>query len=817
MNSASASRKFSFDTAAVWALGLTFALAAVAIIPGSAIPFIYTKVSILAVGAIVTLALFILARLTRGNIIVPPALLIGALWLVPLAYALSALFSGVGLKAAFFGSSLETDTFGFIVISALLGTLAALVLRRREQLRLFYLVTAAAFALILVGEVVFIIGGQVAPNTLSATGNIVGAFVDLGTLLGLGLAVGLLALRFVPLPNWMRIALYVAGAIELLVLALVNSVIVWILVALVALGIFIEAIMRRTMAAADDDLEGVAVVEAPAANDLVQGSLVAPLIVLVVSLFFLIGGSTIGSALSGALHANALDVRPSWTSTFAVGSHTFASAPLFGTGPNTFPVDWLKYRDASLNSTIFWNIDFTAGIGYVPTSFVSTGAVGAIAWIAFFILLLIIGIRFLVMRAPADPFLRFVSLSSFIAAVYLFAVAIFSVPGPLPIVLAFIATGVFISGMRYGTKAQEWGVAFARSPRIGFVIVFALTILLLAAVFGVYVVVERYLGEVAYAESALALQNGNLDAATSDVARSILFSPSDYAYRLSSQVGIARMNQIAGDNTLTADEARTNFQSALTTAISDAITATQLGPNNYQNWGALGDVYAAVVPLNISGAYDNAKTAYQHAESLNPTNPVLPFAMAQLEIAEAQVVGKGGASVAQYATAAETDLTQAVSLKHNYTQAIFLLSQLEVQEGKAQEALQAAEAAAYFAPTDPTVLFQVGLLRLGTGNVSGAVAALQGAVKVNPQYANAHFFLAVAYAAGKDYKDAITELQTVASLSADNAAAVASDIAQLEAGKNPFPATTLSETPVAEPAGSGAAAGTGAPATTPAQ
>ena len=85
---------------------------------------------------------------------------------------------------------------------------------------------------------------------------------------------------------------------------------------------------------------------------------------LVISLFFIIGGTTIGNALY--LHAfstNVLDVRPSWQSTFAVGSHTYASSPIFGSGPNTFGQQWLKFRDRSLNSTVFWNVDFTSGIG----------------------------------------------------------------------------------------------------------------------------------------------------------------------------------------------------------------------------------------------------------------------------------------------------------------------------------------------------------------------------------------------------------------------------------------------------------------------
>src|ERR1700755_530409 len=87
-------RRVTFDTLAVWALALTAGIAALAFIPSATIPFIYSKVSIIAIGGLIALALYILARLTRGNIIVPPAALLGAFWLVPLAYLLSTLFSG---------------------------------------------------------------------------------------------------------------------------------------------------------------------------------------------------------------------------------------------------------------------------------------------------------------------------------------------------------------------------------------------------------------------------------------------------------------------------------------------------------------------------------------------------------------------------------------------------------------------------------------------------------------------------------------------------------------------------------------------------
>ena len=178
-------------------------------------------------------------------------------------------------------------------------------------------------------------------------------------------------------------------------------------------------------------------------------------------------------------------------------------------------------------------------------------------------------------------------------------------------------------------------------------------------------------------------------------------------------------------------------------------------------------------------------------------------------------IGKGNGQ------AAETSLLASVALKRDYIPAIVLLSQLEVQLGKAQQALQAAEAAAYFAPNEPSVLFQVGILRSGTGDTAGAVAALSRAVELNPQYANARFFLAAMLSVQGKYQDALTQLQAVSAMSPDNATAVAADIATLQSNKNPFPPARLRSlgvpsTPVEEPAANkkadAAASTTGTPA-----
>ncbi|MCX6787156.1 MAG: hypothetical protein NTY93_01360 [Candidatus Kaiserbacteria bacterium] len=399
----------------MWALIFTLVVAIFIFIPSSAVPLTTTKTFVLAAGAFITLALYILARLGRGNIIFPPCILIGALWLPVIAYALSVAFSGVSFASAVWGTSLETDTLSFLLIAAGLGTLTALILRRAEHYQSFLHAGARMFGLVAIIEILIVIVGQFSPK-ISPTFSIVGSFSDLAFLLGLGVIGVLITLRFLELRQRSHRALIACGIVALVLLAIANSSIVWILLALVSLGLFVEAVMHRGPKASDADLDDIgAPDETLLAADDSNHPVILPLFVLAVSIFFLIGGA-LGGALANTLHVNVLSVSPSWQSTFSVARNAYTTAPVFGTGPGTFGVEWLKYRDVSLNSTVFWNVDFLSGIGFIPTSFVTTGCVGMFAWIVFLALLIVFGLRTLIMRAPRDAFIRYVAILSFIAS-----------------------------------------------------------------------------------------------------------------------------------------------------------------------------------------------------------------------------------------------------------------------------------------------------------------------------------------------------------------------------------------------------------------
>lgn len=775
--------RHSLETASSWALVATIIAALIILIPSASIPFGATKTFVLAGGALITLALFILARLSRGNVILPPSILLGALWLPALAYLLSAALSGGSFSSALWGTALEPDTLGLVLASAFLGTLAALVVRRAEQFRSFFTAAAWAFGFIVAVQAIILIVGQISPKTISPALSIVGSSADLALLLGLGVVSILLTLRFLDLSKrtyWLLIA---SGVVALLLLAVLNSSLVWVLIALVALGLFVEAIMQRRTDSSDADLDDAAVVsEAETAPDAASHSFVMPLVTLALALFFLIGG-TLGGALASALHVNVLNVTPSWQSTWNVASHVYSSSPVFGTGPGTFGTEWLKYRNAALNSTIFWNLDFTSGIGFVPTSLATTGIVGLIAWLGFFGLFFALGLRMLILRAPADSYARYIATLSFVGMAYLFAGAIFGLPGSVLIALAFVFAGLFASVMRYGTGNSQWGVIFSRSPRIGFAVVFSLTLVLLVSVVAAYALVERYVANVELARASSALSAGRYDAANAAANASLSFAQTSAAYQIQAAVAIGQMNQVAASTTIAASDAQQAFQTALSNGVNAALTATRVDPNNYQNWLALGNLYAQAVPLKVQGAYDSAKTAYDKALALSPTNPQIPYIVAQLDIANSDAKG------------AEDALNQAISLKQDYTAAIFLLSQLYVQDGNVKDALASAEAAAYFTPNDPNILFQVGVLRAASNDLPGAAAALEASVAANAQFANARYFLAAVLAKQGDTKDALTQMQAIAALSDANATAVKSQIAALEAGNNPFPANLLTISP----------------------
>lgn len=778
---------WSYDRSALWIFLALFILATVVILPNTIFPIFSTKVTILALGSIAALVSYVLARFSKGNVSLPPLLLIGALWSVPLAYGLSTIFSGAPWMISVFGNSFEVDTFGFLFLMGLVGTLSAFIIERPSHYRLFLRVSAIVAAFVFIAQALLILIHYVYPNSISSFLSVLGSWSDLTLFAGLVTVIILLAFRFIPLSYRSKICLSILLAFSLLYLIIAYSVVTWVLVSMTALGLFVESVMRRMTPFSEtsdtfiemETEDGVTVADIETHEtvwdtDAPSYSIVAPLVILVVSLFFILSGAAISGMVKNTLDANFLNVRPSWQSTMSIEHSSHGTSTLFGSGPNTFTQQWLLSRDKSINATPFWKTTFTSGIGFIPTSFITTGIVGAIAWLFLLAALICVGIRSFLTKEYENSSLRTVSLITFLGSLFVFIELIFTSPGPISIAIGFLLIGVFISTLRYRKDSVHYEVSFMDSPRTSFSIIFIITLFLLVFLAGSYIVVGRYVSQVYLKQSQAYLSSGNIVSADASTLTSLRFAKSDDAYRMRAVIATIAVRQLEKTATSTSPAFQKQVQNILSQGIANAQAAISINNNSYPNWFALGSLYQTAVPLKVSGSYSAAQYAYSKAASLNPVSPQILYIQAQTAVENGSYKD------------ADILLNRAIRLKSNYTQAIFLLSQVDVKLGKAKEALQAAQSVAYFSPNNAYVLFQVGVLREALGDMSGAVSVLERATKINPKYANAHYFLAVAYANQKNFKKSIAHLKEVIKLSPKDAHIITPIINSLEKGINPF-------------------------------
>lgn len=775
------------DTYSYWVLlGMLFLLPII-FIPSIAIPFQLTKTIIVFAGVLIALLLALVSRLKEGKLFLPVHKILYGVWLLPLVYFLSALFSS-SPNLSFFGTGLEIDTFVFVLLMAVFVTLLSVIVRRKEQIMTSYLVLFVSFIILWVFQGLRLLFGPdfLSMGTLTlSTSNVFGKWNDLSIFFGLATIMSLVVLASLRLNGKYRNILYVMLIVSLFFLAVVNFAITWVVVGIFALGFLVYSAMagrfkwKKTEPQGMEFHEGM---EQPAPEEQKKGPSFsgAALVVVIVAAFFILGGDSVGNFFSDTFNISQIEARPSWQSTMEIGKDTYAESPIFGSGPNTFVKRWIASRPEALNNTIFWNADFISGIGIIPTAFVSTGIVGGLAWLLLFGLFLYSGIRTLLLSNIKNSYTYFISLSSFLAGAYLWLMMIFYTPNAVLVTLAFFFTGMYLASLRHHTtnRLKERTIVFANNPKTGFISVFVLTFLLLVTLVGMYTTGKIYASAVKFQSGVIALNvKGDMDLAQNTIVSAAQLNEQDRQYRLLADISVARLIALQSETDISEEDLRSRFQLYLAQAIEAGQRATKLDPGNYQNWLALGRVYASVVPLGIEGAYDNALTSYQKALELNPNGPATDLALARLEVAHGDTLR------------ARDYITDALKLKSNYTEAIFLLSQIEINEGNVDEAISSIEAAALLTQNNPVIHFQLGLLKYTKGDYEGASQAFRNAITLSPDYANAKYFLGLSLDQLGDKQAAIAQFEDVARLNPDNEE-VKSILENLHAGRAPFAGET---------------------------
>jgi Tfp pilus assembly protein PilF len=734
------------------------------VIPSIAAPISFSKTLLVFVVVFVLAILFILSSLRRGVVTIPRSLILLAAWFIVLLYFLSAVLSDT-IGSSIFGNGFETDTVLFVAAGALLATIAAITVTSHEKILRIFPILLITAVILGVFQIIRMFAG---PDFLTfgvltdSVKTLLGRWVDMGIFFGLVLILSLLSLGGMSLHRWTKVFLYVSLAVALFSVILVNFLPIWVVLAVFSLGLLTHrylkgrAFDRNSKSSSDESKEEEFPAEESKEKNRVATFLA--IVVLAVSLFFVVWGDLAGNAISSTLGVNYIEARPSWVSTVDVARDTYKDNLLLGSGPNTFVKQWAAFRPEAVNLSNFWNADFIVGIGVIPTSFISTGLLGGLAWIVFFILILAAGVRVLIFKPSANKAVYIATLASFVGAVYLWTFSILYVAGTVLLAFAFLMTGLFVASLRGQLNSRiDKKIVLSENPRLGFITSLTLIILLLASISVVYVSGIRFAAGVIEESSQLALDNGNVDEAAEKINKAIRLNDSASSYRVATSIELTRIGAILSDTVSSQEERQTLFRETLSDAAANAQRATEIDPNDYRNWLIRARVYGSVVPLGIEGSYENAMRSYEKVIELSPRHPLPLLSMAQIEASRGNV------------NESRRLITEALEKKSNYTAAVFLLSQIETATGNIPDAIASTQAMTVLDPANPVFFFQLGLLQYNIGNDAAAAAALENAIGLNEDYSNARYFLGLVYARQGDTLRAIQQYESVLSLNPGNA------------------------------------------------
>lgn len=743
------------------------------------IPFFFLPVSFIspqfstsllfAFGVILATLFVIVSVFGKGSFSFPKSIkyILGIYVIVPVVYVLAGIANGFS-RMSFLGYTFDITTVGFIFLAFVYMFLVSILSTDKKKIFYSYLAFVLSSFLVSLFLIIRMIGGV---GVLSfgmftnLTSTMIGNWNNVGVFFGIGAVLSLVTYQMLSLSKLTKVILICALALSIFFLALINFNIVWIIIALVSLLFVLYGIFNREKET----------IFSSSWKEKLSFVPFYPLIVFIISVIFVIWGSVLGGYLSNYFKIVNVDVRPSLSVTVDIARNTLKNQPLFGSGPNSFVAQWLSYKPSDIINTIFWNTDFSYGIGLLPTFAVTTGLVGMASWIIFFCLYIFLGLKSIFAKVE-DAFVKYLVVSSFFVSFYLWVMAWVYVPSTVVFVLTFFFTGLFFASIYIAKIVDVHQLRFSHTPKSGFISSFILVLVfvgVLALGFGLFKNSESlwYFQKSSYALNTLkdtALSEKFMKQAVSTV-------PYDVYYRALSEIEILKLQAILSQdvNKVSKEEIQKQYSTTLSDAITAGQNARDADPVNYLNWVALGSVYESAVSMNVQNAYESALFAYSEALRRNPKNPSIYLYFARLSVAKQDLK-----QARQYAL-------NAISAKQNYLDAYYLLSQIEVADKNLKGAIDSVTAASIINPNDPSIFFQLGLLKYNNQDFVGAVESLENSLKLSPDYANAKYFLGLSYEITKERNKAIILFEDLAKTNPDNAE-VKTILESLKAGKSLF-------------------------------
>ena len=729
-------------------------------IPAGSVSLYVAKITLLATGLVALFAVFLSTVLSTGVIEIPKAK-----YLIPLSlFAVVALISSVlsgSIGASVAGTVFDLGTSGSILM-LVLATLMTVVSVKNVGLvnRVVSAFIYSAIALA-VYTLIGIYGSALIPASLGTQMPIFlsGGLIDTAVILGAATILALCVINMTEVSKRMRYLLFALMAFSILFISASNFMLVVVMLGLISLVFFVYILSWSVGREGEN-----------------HNISVPSLVVLIVSVVLILGGSNIGGYVSKIMKIQTTEIRPNFQTTMTLATTAWKQNFALGIGPNNFSKFWAAYKPIEINQTQFWNADFYSGSGFIPTIAITTGLLGLLSLLAFIGMYLLSGVKAIFAQANASRS-RYLATSTFLVSLYLWVILFLYTPSITVLALAFIFTGLFTATLVPQGIIGLWKINIFSNPKTNFLSVLSIVLLLIMSVAGGYFVWERTIAATIFQAGALQYQTGgNIAMAKESTAKAINMVQSDVYWRGLTEISVTDLGRALGaitdENQLT-DALKTEIQGLIANSVESAKKAVEIDNGNFQNWFALGRVYEILASNGIEGSLENARSTYAEAALRSPSNPSVPLALARLDALSGNL------------EEAKANIAKALELKNNYTDAYFTLAQLEAASNNIPGAIRSVEAATLVEPNNSGLFFQLGLLKYNQKDFVGSAGAFEKSIAIMPDYANAKYFLGLSYYQLDREEDAAKQFEEIAVTNPDNQE-VRLILTNLRAGKSIF-------------------------------
>jgi tetratricopeptide (TPR) repeat protein len=502
-----------------------------------------------------------------------------------------------------------------------------------------------------------------------------------------------------------------------------------------------------------------------------------PATLLAISLFFIIFKVNLGFLPPGPI-----EISPSFSHNFEITKKVLEKKPIFGTGPGTFVYNFSLYKDVSLNQTAFWQIRFISGASEILENLANSGILWLLGFLGIFFSFVFLGIKKLLIEIKENDFEKMIGISC-LACFFALSTSFFFYPANLSLWLLwwFFGAGILIINFK---ELKEWQIKPKRISSLLIPLIFIISLIGSLAIF--VSISERYFAQINHLRGLEALAEGEREKSLNLINWASQINPLvDIYWQDLSQVALNLLNQeIAKAPTDEKPEDKTRkIQFYFNLAINSAKRATDAAPYNVAGWINRGFVYQSAIGLT-QGSFDWALKSYEKAKELEPTNPFIPLQIARAYLAKAILSRQleKEKEVKELIEKAKEELKKSIELKNNYWPAHFQQAVIFDFEGKLNEAISKLEEIKPFNLQDPGFAFQLGSLYWRKEEMRKAREEFERAINLFPNFANARYFLGLAFDKLGEKEKAIEQFEKIASFSKENAEQVAKILENLRKG-----------------------------------